>query len=148
MRRVRLPQVIEDMKQLRTDVDLIKQSQFIGGDSLTGFITNSGNPSDISFSLAAGATRNLTVTFNPTVSTTTAIVEMIVFFSLSPNVLATAIYPWQDSTLNWLYGIQKLPPSGNSSRWFISVWNSTSSTGTAYLKTIFNATDSGTFTIA
>lgn len=148
MTRVLPPEIIQEIKRLRTDVDQLKQAQLIGADSLLGYLTYSSNQNDYSFSLAAYAKKTLILTFNPTNPSVTAIVELMLFQTVNqPNVLPNAVPPWADSTYVNVHEIQKLPPIGNASRWWISANDSSGAARTSYLKFIFNGTDTGIWTV-
>ncbi|MEC5150863.1 hypothetical protein [Cryobacterium sp. GrIS_2_6] len=148
MTRLKQPQIIEDLKQLRTDVDELKRTQLISGDSLFGYLTQSSNQNDYSFSLGAYAKRTLVVTFTPATPNNSAIVEMMQFNTVNqPMVLPNAVPPWADSTYSDISFVQKLPPIGNASRWRICAQDYSGSARTVYLKFIFDGTDTGTWTV-
>ena len=148
MTRVLPPAIIDEMKRLRTDIDQLKQAQLIGADSLLGYLTYSANQNDYLFSLAAYAKKAMILTFTPTNPNVMAIVELMLYQTVNqPNVLPNAVPPWADSTAVNVHEIQKLPPIGNSSRWWISANDSSGATRTSYLKFVFNGTDTGTWTV-
>jgi hypothetical protein len=145
MTRLLPPEIIQDMKQLRIDVDQLKQAQLIGADSLLGYITYSANQNDYSFALAAYAKKTMILTFTPTNPSVMAIVELMLYQTVNqPNVLPNAVPPWSDSTYSNVHDIQKLLPIGNSSRWWITANDSSGAARTSYLKFVFNGTDTGT----
>ncbi|TFB85857.1 hypothetical protein E3O44_12710 [Cryobacterium algoricola] len=148
MSRLVPPQIISDLQQLRTDVDELKRTQLISGDSLFGYLTQSNNQSDYSFVLAAYAKRTLIVTFTPAIPNSSSIVEMMQFNTVNqPMVLPNAVPPWADSTYSNISFVQKLPPIGNASRWRICAQDYSGASRTTYLKFIFDGTDTGTWTV-
>jgi hypothetical protein len=148
MSRLVDPKLIEDLKSLRTDVDTLKTSQRTGGDSLLGYLTNSSNLNDYSFGIAVGTNQSFLLTFTPTTSVFPAIVNLYFFYAIGqPDVMSYAVAPWAAAVVNM--SIQKLPPTGTNSQWYMTFQDSdgTGASYTVYLKFIFSATDTGTWSI-
>jgi hypothetical protein len=148
MTRLRDIQIIEDMTSLRTDVDTLRAAQMLGGDSLLGYLTNSANLNDYSFPIAVGTNKNFLLTFTPTNNAFPAIVDLFFFYSIGqPDVMTYAVAPWAAAVVNM--SIQKYPPTSTSSQWYMTFQDSdgTGAPYTVYLKYIFSATDTGTWSI-
>jgi hypothetical protein len=148
MTRLRNAQIVEELTSLRTDVDTLKAAQKIGGDSLLGYLTSSANLNDYSFPIAVGTNKNFLLTFTPTNSVFPAIVNLYFFYAINqPDVATYAVQPWGAAVVN--VSMQKYPPTTANSQWYITFQDSdgTNASFTIYLKCLFSATDTGTWSI-
>lgn len=145
MTRLRGPQLIEELKSLRTDIDTLKSAQMIGGDSLLGYLMSSSNLNDFSFTIVVGTNRNFNLTLTPVNNNFLAIADLYLFYSIDqPDVMANAVPPWASATVNM--AVQKLPPASNTNQWYLAFQNAdgVGTPHTVYLKWIYSATDAGT----
>ena len=148
MTRLKGVQLVEDLKALRTDVNSLRTAQRIGGDSLLGYLTNSTNLNDYSFGIVVGTNKSFVLTFTPTNNVFPAIVDLFFFYAIQPDVMTNAVPPWASSVINM--SMQKLPPTSTTSQWFVTFQDAdgVGTPYTVYLKYIFSATDTGTWSIA
>lgn len=149
MTRLRKDEIIEQLNSLRTDVDTLRTAQRIGGDSLLGYLTNSTNLNDYSFGITVTTNKNFLITFTPTNNVFPAIVDLFFFYSIGQaDVMTYAVPPWAAGVVNM--SIQKLPPTPTSSQWYVTFQDSdgAGTPYTVYLKYIFSATDTGTWSTA
>ncbi len=148
MTRLKPPQLITDLKELRIDVDQLKMKQRIGGDSLQGYVAFTANQWDYSFTLPAYKIGYLTVTFNSPTSGYVPMTQLMLFSSYNqPDVMNHAAVPWSMDGSYMITSTQKLVPSGTTNQWIVGFSNQTLGVDAPiYLKLVFSGTNSGSFT--
>jgi hypothetical protein len=138
--------IVEVVSQLRRDLDEFKSAQRVGGASLLTYKTSSESQYDLAVSLAAGQQKDYLITFDFGTAKGGALMILNAYYRINnPAVMANPV-PRNRQTNDVYWG--KTQNHAASAAWVLRVRNAVVTTAyTAYVKLIFDGTDTGTFTI-
>jgi hypothetical protein len=144
MMRVPKPKLTELVSGLRADLDAYKQAQLTGGDSLHGYLTDSGNQYDASVALASNTSKKYLLTFTNANTTHGALMTPYINYAIDQTDVNTYyVPPWANGPAIAML-IQNGPVTGTTTTWYLLFTNNDTVSHTAYVKWTFTGTDTGT----
>jgi len=147
MSRLEDPELIRELRELRTDSDTYKTAQRAGGDSLLGYLSFGQTTYDSSVALTAGEMKRFILTYTFGTAKDGAIIDLFPFYAIDNTaVMANSVPPWANGALILMY-VQPLTASTTTMQWYIALRNTDASSHTAYVKYVFNGTDTGTWAL-
>lgn len=147
MSRLEDPALIQELRDMRTEIDTLKAAQKLGGDSLLGYLTYTSALNDTSVLVPASTEKRLVLTFTFASAKDGAIIDLFPFYSIdNVDVMSYYVPPWGNGPLISMY-VQPIAASATTMQWNINLWNSDTANHTAYFKFVFNGTDTGTWTL-
>lgn len=146
MMRVPKPKLTDLISGLRADLDAMKQAQLTGGDSIHGYLTNSGNAYDASVSLAAGASKKYLMTFTNANAQHGALMTLYLNYAIDNTDVADYYVPQWANGPAIAMQLQNGPVTSTTTQWYILLTNNDTVSHTAYVKWTFTGTDTGSVT--
>jgi hypothetical protein len=144
MMRVPKPKLTDLISGLRADLDAYKQVQLTGGDSIHGYLTDSGAQYDLAVPLASGANTKITLTFTNMTAQHGALMTLYINYAIdNPDVADYFVPPWSNGPAIAM-SVQNGPVTSTTTTWYLLFTNNDTVSHTAYVKWTFTGTDSGT----
>lgn len=137
--------VVEVIKQLRVDLDELKNAQPFGYDSLLTYKTSSPDAYDLSATLAVGAHQEFDITFTFDKAGQGALLVMNPYYRVNNSaVMASPVArDVQTNDVSWM----KIASDDTSATWRLRIENQVITGYTAYVKLFFDGTDTGSFIV-
>ncbi len=133
--------IVRTVRQLRLDLNELKNAQRVGYDSLLTYKTASVAAYDLIASLAAGRSKDFLITLNHAEAKGGALVDLNAYYRVNnPNVMANPVARnVQSNDVSWI----KVASNATSTIWRLRIYNAAVSSYTAYVKLFLDGTDTG-----